>query len=86
MSVPYRFDDHVTERSKADGMLADLGLTQEILAARQANRGDVSVNLVGIGPQAPSQNPMAIGATPAPPHIEANPAPPPYDACASRTF
>ena len=61
MSVPYRFDDSVTERSGANAGL-DIGVTQAILAARTvAARGDNSKGLVGIGDAgSPSQNPMQI--------------------------
>src|SRR5467141_632963 len=76
MSVPFTFDVH-SERDAANEMLADLGLTQAIIAARQANRGDASKGLTGIGDSGSvSQNPMAIGPVPAPPHVELNPAPP----------
>ena len=73
--IPLVLDTNDTERSRADNMLRSLGLTQAILAARAANRPDVSANLVGIGPSAPSQNPMAIGSTPAPSFQQPNPAP-----------
>jgi hypothetical protein len=76
MSVPYRFDDSNTERSGALASAA-IGLTQAILAAREkASRGDVSTNMVGIGPSAPSQNPMQINA-PLPAYAQPNPAPSP---------
>ena len=76
MSVPFTFDVH-SERDAANKMLAHLGLTQAVMAARQANRGDASKGLTGIGDSGSvSQNPMAIGPVPAPPHVEANPAPP----------
>ena len=62
MSVPYRFDDSVTERSGANAGL-DIGVTQAISAARAANRPDKSSGLVGIGDAgSASQNPMGINA------------------------
>jgi len=75
MSIPYRFDDSNTERSNADALLDSLGVTQASLAASQkAGKGDASKGLTGIGDAgSPSQNPMAIGPVPAPPHVEPNP-------------
>ena len=67
MSVPFVFDVH-SERDAANKMLTDLGLTQEILAARQADRGDKSHGLTGIGDAgSPSMNPLGVGpVSPAP--------------------
>ena len=76
MSIPYRFEDSNTERSAADKMLADLGLTEAIMAARQANRGDKSHGLTGIGDAgSPSQNPLGVGPVPSPTYVQPNPAP-----------
>jgi len=67
MTIPYQFDVH-SERDAANKMLADLGLTQEILAARQEDRGDKSHGLTGIGDAgSPSMNPLGVGpVSPAP--------------------
>jgi|SRR6267154_2566304 len=64
MSIPYRFDDHVTERSMADLLLSQLGITEELMRARQADRGDASKGLTGpLGDSGPvSGNPMQINA------------------------
>src|SRR5258706_206127 len=61
MGIPYRFDDHVTERSMADSLLAQLGITEAVMRERAANRGDASKGLTGIGDAGPvSGNPMQI--------------------------
>src|SRR5947199_1330401 len=65
MGVPYRCDDSNPERSAADTLLADLGLTEASLAASQkAGRGDNSRGLTGpLGDSGPvSGNPMQITA------------------------
>lgn len=78
MSIPFRFDDSNTERSRADVLLASLGVTQASLAAAEANRGDASHGTVGIGDAgAPSQNPLSIGPVPGPTFVQPNPAPAP---------
>src|SRR5258706_340462 len=64
MSIPYRFDDHVTERSMADSLLAQLGITEQAMRERAADRGDKSRGLTGpLGDAGPvSGNPMQITA------------------------
>jgi hypothetical protein len=75
MSIPYRFDDSNTERSAADGMLASLGITNEIWTKKSGV--DKSVGLTGIGNLGPaSTNPLGVGPTPALNFQQPNPAPP----------
>ena len=72
--IPLILDTNDSERATANRLLRDLGIGQKEMAARLADRGDKSHNLTGIGDAgSPSQNPMAIGATPLPPHVEPNP-------------
>jgi hypothetical protein len=72
--VPFTIDTDDTERSRANNMLATLGITNEIWTKKSG--ADKSVGLVGIGNLGvPSENPMAIGPTPAGNYQQANPAP-----------
>jgi|SRR5882724_258907 len=65
--------DVVSERDMALA-LARIGVTQQVLAERLADRGDASKGLTGIGDAgSPSMNPMAIGSTPAPAFVQPNP-------------
>jgi len=85
--IPLVMDTNDTERSRANSLLRDLGIGQAEMAARLADRGDASHNLVGIGDAgSPSMNPLALGATPLPPHIEVNPAPSPTTAVPAGHF
>lgn len=79
MSTPFAFDSSDTERSRADTMLASLGITQTSKAASaKAARGDASVGLVGIGSAgSPSQNPLGVGPVSGPIFLQPNPAPAP---------
>src|SRR5258706_11917989 len=72
--IPLVRDMNDTDRSRANSLVRDLGIGQAEMAARLADRGDASHNLVGIGDAgSPSMNPMAIGSTPAPAFVEPNP-------------
>ncbi len=45
--IPLILDTNDTERSRANSLLRDLGIGQAEMAARLANRGDVSAQLTG---------------------------------------
>ncbi len=69
MSIPFVFDVH-SERDLANAALK-IGVTQAILAARQADRGDASKGLVGIGDSGSvSQNPLGVGPVPSPAFVQ----------------